>query len=48
MLGRYIGATRNTGNRDPVLTTDVTAQHKSPRIIGIVSKLNHTRVNNKG
>jgi hypothetical protein len=48
MLGRYIGATRNTGNRDPDLTTDATAQHKSPRRIGFVSELNHTRVNNKG
>jgi hypothetical protein len=48
MVGRYVGATRNTGNRDTFLTTNLKAQHKSPRRIGIVSKLNQAQVNNKG
>jgi hypothetical protein len=47
MRGRYVGATRNTGKRDPVLMTNATAQHTSPKRTGIVSKHNQVGVNNK-
>jgi len=48
MLGSYVGATSFTGKRDPVLMTNATAQHKSPKRTGIVSKHNQVGVNNKG
>jgi hypothetical protein len=48
MLERYVEATRFTGKREPVLMTNATAQHKSPKRTGIVSKHNQVRVNNKG
>jgi hypothetical protein len=48
MLGRYVGATRFTGKGDLVLMTNATAQQKSPKRTGIVSKHNQVGVNNKG
>lgn len=45
MLGRYVGAARNTGKGDPVLMTNVTAQPKSPKK---ETKHKQVGVNNKG
>jgi hypothetical protein len=47
MMGRYVGAT-TTGSRDPVLITNATAQHKSQKRTGIMSKHNQVGENNKG
>jgi hypothetical protein len=48
MQGRYVRATRFTGKKDPILMTNATAQHKSSKRTGIVSKHNQVGVNNKG